>query len=209
MRLFRLPWFLKFLTWKGEWRKETTRKEIFLTFDDGPIPEVTDFVLSQLAKYQAKATFFTVGENVQRHPEIVQRILEQGHQVGNHTFNHLSGWKTGKKRYLENVEKCEQALKPYGKPAEKSFFRAPYGKISPSQLFALNAKYRLIFWDLLTYDFDATFSPEACLETSLRMTRPGSIVVFHDSIKARRNLEYVLPRYLEKLQASGYVFSAL
>ena len=209
MRFLRLPWYFKFLTWKGEWRKKTSRKEIFLTFDDGPIPEVTDFVLNELAKYQAKATFFTVGENVLRYPEIMTRILQQGHQVGNHTFNHLNGWKTDSKRYLENVKKCETALKNYLLGNGTRFFRAPYGKLRPAQMLALDKTYRLIFWDVLTYDFDATFTPEACLETSLRMTRPGSVVVFHDSLKAKRNLEYVLPRYLAQLHASGYIFSAL
>jgi len=209
MRFLRLPWYFKFLTWKGEWRRNSTRKEIFLTFDDGPIPEVTYFVLNELAKYQAKATFFTVGENVMRYPEIMQRLVEQGHQVGNHTFNHLNGWKTDKKRYLENVKKCADALYNYIPENAPRFFRAPYGKMRPGQMLALNKEYRLIFWDVLTYDFDGTFLPEACLEKSLKLTRPGSIVVFHDSLKARRNLEYVLPRYLQELHAAGYVFSAL
>lgn len=209
MRYFRLPWYLGFLTWLGEWRRPVKSKEVFLTFDDGPIPEVTDFVLAQLARYQAKATFFTVGDNVTRYPEIMQRILGQGHAVGNHTFNHLNGRKTPKKRYLENVAKCQAALQPYLSLANKPFFRAPYGQLTPGQFLALQNKYRLVFWDLITYDYDATLPPEACLETSLRLTRPGTIVVFHDSLKARRNLEYVLPRYLEELHAAGYVFRAL
>ena len=209
MRFLRLPWYFKFLTWKGEWRINSTRKEIFLTFDDGPIPEVTDFVLNELAKYQAKATFFTVGENVLRYPEIMQRILAQGHQVGNHTFNHLNGWNTNTKRYLENVKKCAETLENYLPANSSRFFRPPYGKLRPKQMLALDKQYRLIFWDLLTYDFDATFSPEECLAHCLQLTRPGSVVVFHDSLKARRNLEYVLPRYLRALHSSGYVFSVL
>ena len=209
MRFIRMPWFLKLLMRKAEWRLPTREKAIYLTFDDGPIPEVTDFVLDQLAKFNAKATFFAVGENVQKHPDILQRILTQGHQVGNHTFNHLNGWKNESKRFLENVKKCQAALEPFLPADQPHFFRAPYGKLRLSQFKSLSRQYRLIFWDLLTYDFDATFNPEACLKTSLAKTRPGSIVVFHDSLKARRNLEYVLPRYLEALQMVGYHFRAL
>lgn len=209
MRFIRMPWYLKLLMRKGEWRHQSGRKEIYLTFDDGPIPEVTDFVLNQLARFNAKATFFTVGDNVEKYPEIVARILAQGHQLGNHTFNHLNGWRTGKKRYLENVKKCAGTLQQY-LPAEKpKMFRPPYGKLTLGQMSALSTEYRLIFWDLLTYDFDATFTPEACLNSSLAKTRPGAIVVFHDSLKARQNLEYVLPRYLEKLQQEGYSFGSL
>jgi peptidoglycan/xylan/chitin deacetylase (PgdA/CDA1 family) len=209
MRFIRMPWFLKLLMRKAEWRKLTQEKAIYLTFDDGPIPEVTDFVLQQLAKFNAKATFFAVGENVQKHPDILQQIIAQGHQIGNHTFNHFNGWKTEPKRYLENVKKCEDTLKPYLPAEQPRFFRPPYGKLTLAQLKPLSQQYRLIFWDLLTYDFDATFSPEACLKISLAKTRPGSIVVFHDSLKAQRNLEYVLPRYLEALQKDGYSFRAL
>lgn len=209
MRFIRMPWFLKLLMRKAEWRVPTQEKAIYLTFDDGPIPEVTDFVLAQLAKYNAKATFFTVGENVQKHPDILQRVLAQGHQVGNHTFNHFNGWNTDLKRYLANVKKCEATLEPYLPAKQPRFFRPPYGKLTLKQFKTLQPQYRLIFWDLLTYDFDATFTPEACLETSLAKTRPGSIVVFHDSLKARHNLEFVLPKYLEAMHAAGYQFRAL
>ncbi len=209
MRFIRMPWFLKVLMRKGEWWRSTSRKEIFLTFDDGPVPEVTDFVLDQLARFNAKATFFTVGENVIRYPEIMERIRQHQHQVGNHTFNHLNGWNTPKTVYAANVEKCAAVLEPYLPASQPRMFRPPYGKLTPGQMQTLSPEYRIIFWDLLTYDFDATFSPEACLATSLARTRPGSIVVFHDSLKARRNLEYVLPRYLEQLHQAGYVFSVL
>ena len=214
MRLFRLPEFVRTLLPQLEWRKAETEKVIYLTFDDGPIPEVTDFVLEQLARYNARGTFFCVGENIEKNPEVAQRVLGQGHRLGNHTFNHLKAWKTNSEQYLLNTKKCAEALVPYLDPSEtsgqkKPLFRPPYGQVSLNKIKQLQPDYRIIMWDLLTCDYDQTLSPEACLEASLKYTRSGSIVVFHDSLKARRNLEYVLPRYLEHFHRLGYRFSAL
>ncbi|KAA9345640.1 polysaccharide deacetylase family protein [Adhaeribacter soli] len=214
MRLFRLPEFIRNLLPQLEWRKSETEPVIYLTFDDGPVPEVTAFVLEQLARFQAKGTFFCVGENLTKYPEIANRVLEQGHRLGNHTFNHLKAWKTASEPYLQNTKKCAEALVPYLTPSEisgeeKPLFRPPYGQISLNKIKQLQPDYRIIMWDLLTCDYDQALRPEACLEASLKYTRNGSIVVFHDSFKARRNLEYVLPRYLEHFHQLGYRFSAL
>lgn len=214
MRLFRLPDFVRTLLPQLEWRQPETEKIIYLTFDDGPIPEVTDFVLEQLAAFNAKGTFFCVGENLTKYPEVARRVQAQGHRLGNHTYNHLKAWKTESERYLENTKKCADALVPYLNPAEiseneKPLFRPPYGQISLNKIKQLQPAYRIIMWDLLTCDYDNALSPEACLKASLKYTRPGSIVVFHDSLKASRNLQYVLPRYLEHFHSLGYRFSAL
>jgi peptidoglycan/xylan/chitin deacetylase (PgdA/CDA1 family) len=209
MQLFRLPNFVRTLLPQLEWQKDPAEKTIYLTFDDGPIPEVTDFVLEQLAAYKAKGTFFCVGENLERHPEIARRALAQGHTLGNHTYNHLKAWKTDSERYLLNVKKCADTLEPLLDPQQKPLFRPPYGQISPGKIKLLHPDYRIIMWDLLTCDYDAALSPAMCLAKSLELTRPGSIVVFHDSLKARRNLEYVLPRYLSHFAAEGYKFAAL
>jgi peptidoglycan/xylan/chitin deacetylase (PgdA/CDA1 family) len=214
MRMFRLPDFVRKLLPQLEWQKSETEKTIYLTFDDGPIPEVTDFVLEQLSNYQAKGTFFCVGENLVRNPDVAARVVAAGHRLGNHTFNHLKAWKTNSEQYLANAKKCAEALKGYLSKSEisgveKPLFRPPYGQISLNKIKQLEPGYRIIMWDLLTCDYDQTLSPEACLEASLKYTRPGSIVVFHDSLKARRNLEYVLPRYLKHFHGLGYRFSAL
>ncbi|MFC5269959.1 polysaccharide deacetylase family protein [Adhaeribacter terreus] len=209
MQLYRLPDFVRTLLPQLEWRKNALEKIIYLTFDDGPIPEVTDFVLNTLEKYNAKGTFFCVGENVQKHPEIAKRVLEQGHRLGNHTFNHLKAWKTATKPYLENIKKCDVVLEPFISETEKPLFRPPYGQISLSKIKHLQSQFRIIMWDLLTCDYDQALQPEICLAKSLELTRSGSIVVFHDSLKARRNLEFVLPRYLEFFHRQGYRFQAL
>ena len=209
MQLFRLPEFVRTLLPQLEWRKDDQEKIIYLTFDDGPIPEVTDFVLNQLSAYKAKGTFFCVGDNLQKHPEIAARVLAQGHRFGNHTYNHLKAWKTDTKRYLVNVEKCSVVLQPYLSDSEKPLFRPPYGQISLSKIKQLQPHFRIIMWDLLTCDYDQALEPEICLAKSLELTRPGTIVVFHDSLKARRNLEFVLPRYLDFFHRQGYRFEAL
>lgn len=209
MQLFRLPNFVQAFFPQLEWRKDPEAKVIYVTFDDGPIPEVTDFVLHHLAKFNAKATFFCVGENVERYPEIARRVLEQGHKLGNHTFNHIKAWKTDAETYASNVETCAEALKPFLPANEKPLFRPPYGQITRGKIKFIEPHYRIIMWDLLTCDYDAALAPEICLAKSIELTRPGSIVVFHDSLKARRNLEYVLPRYLEYFHKQGYQFHAL
>jgi len=176
-----------------------------LTFDDGPVPEVTPWVLSVLADFKARATFFVVGENVKKHPEVFRRIVEQGHSIGNHTYNHLKGWKTGDKGYLENCRKCAEVLNQEG-----GLFRPPYGRMRKSQIKEVLKMYeKIVMWDVLSYDFDKLLSPEVCLKKVLRKSREGSIVVFHDSIKAKDNLEFVLPRFLEAFSNKEFVFEPL
>jgi peptidoglycan/xylan/chitin deacetylase (PgdA/CDA1 family) len=188
-------------------------KEIYLTFDDGPIPEITPWVLKKLAEYKAKATFFCVGENVSKHPEIFRKIISEEHAIGNHTNNHLNGWRTNKKTYLYNIGKAEDIfseLAGKNQQPRTRLFRPPYGKIKPNQANKiLKNGYDIIMWDVLSGDFDLSLSKENCLKNVLKNANSGSIVVFHDSEKAFKNLEYVLPRTLEYFTEKGFVFKAI
>ena len=194
------------------WRVATTEKTIFLTFDDGPVPEVTTWVLSELDKYDAKATFFCVGDNIGKHSSIFKQIITKGHSVGNHTFNHLSGWKTTNELYLANVKKCEHYLENYSQEWNANpskLFRPPYGQISASQSKALKTDYQIVMWDVLSGDFDQKLDKNTCLEKAIKYTNNGSIVVFHDSQKAKKNLYYALPRYLAHFSKQGFRFEKL
>lgn len=177
-------------------------KKIYLTFDDGPIPELTEWVLDTLDHYHIKATFFCVGENIVKHPQIFQRIISEKHQVGNHTHNHIKGWQTSLEEYLDNIEKC-QAL------TQTDLFRPPYGRISKQQYKALLKIHRIILWDVLSYDYDKHTSPLKCLKQSIKHTRNGSIIVFHDNVKATQNLKYALPLYIESCLKLGFQFAIL
>lgn len=208
MRLYfiKTPRILKRLFTKYTWSFFSDRKEIFLTFDDGPIPEVTEFVLDQLQQFNAKATFFCIGNNIRKHPAIFDRIIAEGHSVGNHTFNHLNGWKNSNTTYFENINKCESLLAHQ----TVKLFRPPYGKIKRTQAKKLIAKgYKIIMWDVLSADFDKTISKEKCLQNVLKNTQNGSIVVFHDSIKASEKLYYALPKMLQEFSEKGYEFKAI
>ena len=191
------------------WDIPNSDKKIYLTFDDGPIPEVTEWVLELLKSEDIKATFFCIGDNIKKHPEIYKRILAEGHQTGNHTFNHLNGWKTNTNYYIDNFKLCETEHLKLN--TEHSFlFRPPYGKIKPSQSKAIRQLgYKIIMWDVLTYDFDSTFSAEKCLENVILNTEQGSIIVFHDSIKAEKNLKYALPKAIQILKNKGFVFDVI
>ncbi|KAA9339917.1 polysaccharide deacetylase family protein [Hymenobacter busanensis] len=190
------------------WQLPAAERTVYLTFDDGPIPEETPWVLEQLAEYDAKALFFCVGDNLERHPDIAWQALAAGHQLGNHTQHHLSGWSTERGRYLADIARCQQVLDVL-QPDAPRFFRPPYGRITPGLNRTLGPDYRIVMWDLLTCDYDGTYAPDKCLRDALRLTRPGSVVVFHDSLKASRNLRYVLPRYLAALTEQGYRFATL
>lgn len=184
------------------WHIPTSEKVIYLTFDDGPIPEATPWVLDTLRQYGAKATFFCVGDNVRKHPAIFQRILTEGHAVGNHTFNHLNGWKTDTSDYLDNVQRC-------GEMVSSPLFRPPYGSLKPSQTRMLKTRYRIVMWDVLSGDFDPKISPEKCLQNVLENIQQGSIVLFHDSVKAETRMRFALPNVLEKLTGEGWKFEKL
>ncbi len=191
------------------WRKETTEKVVYLTFDDGPVPQVTDFVLAQLAQYQAEATFFCVGDNINKYPTIFQKILAAGHQVGNHTQNHLNGWKNEDALFLENIAQCQTAMDNFLPPHHKKLFRPPYGKLTTKQADQLLTDYEIVMWTILSGDFDTLLDPQKCLEKTMEYTENGAIVVFHDSVKAAPNLYFVLPRYLEFLAREGYICKRL
>ena len=202
---FWLQWFYPSLLW----HKSREEKSIYLTFDDGPIPVVTPFVLNSLKTFNAKATFFCIGDNVTKHPEIYQQILADGHSVGNHTHNHLKGWDTNNEVYLDNVARCAELVK-------SNLFRPPYGRAKKSQFSSLskgvppdNTQYSTIMWDVLSGDFDSGISREKCLENVISHTKNGSIIVFHDSLKAFPHLEYALPMALEHFTARGFRFLSL
>lgn len=184
------------------WRFPTAEKIIYLTFDDGPIPEVTPWVLEVLRQYGAKATFFCVGENVQRYPDIFHQLCAEGHSVGNHTYNHLNGCKTAPVDYFKNIRRCKQVV-------NSALFRPPYGRMQPRQRVFLERHFRIVMWDVLSGDFDRSISPEQCLANVLDNAGPGSIVVLHDSIKAEPRLRYALPRILEYYTRRGYRFEGV
>ena len=187
------------------WDIPNYENKVFLTFDDGPTPEITEWTLEQLKKYDAKATFFCIGNNIEKHQVIFQKIIQDNHSVGNHTFNHLKGWKTSDKKYIENVALCQSQISN-PKSQIPNLFRPPYGKIKLSQSKILRKfGYNIIMWDVLSYDFDQTISAEKCLDNVLKNVMSGSIIVFHDSVKAEQNLRYVLPKTLAFLKEKGFV----
>lgn len=199
---FRTPFLLRLLYPKLTWRIPTQEKIIYLTFDDGPVPGPTEFVLEQLEAFHAKATFFCIGNNVVQNNSIYNRIIEAGHAVGNHTFNHVRGWNAKNDLYLKDVADCQQVI------GTTRLFRPPYGRIKGSQLKRLS-NYKIIMWDVLSYDYAKSVSQERCLNGVINATRQGSIVVFHDSIKAEKNMSYALPRFLEHFSNEGFSFHSL
>lgn len=204
------------------WDIPNNEKKIYLTFDDGPTPEITSWVLNQLEQYNAKATFFCIGKNITAHPEIFNQILKKGHSIGNHTYNHLNGWKTTTDEYLENFKLCETtisnqrfftnslSLESGIKDLKSKIFRPPYGKVKAAQAKKLRQQgYKIIMWDVLSADFDQNITKEACLDNVVSNTKSGSIIVFHDSVKAFKNLEYVLPKVLKHLTEHHFTFGAI
>lgn len=205
MYLVKSPLLLKWYYASLTWHKSHAEKAIYLTFDDGPIPDVTEFVLKTLKDQDVKATFFCIGDNIRKHPQLFQRLLDEGHKVGNHTYNHLKGWKTDDKIYLENFEQCQQLT-------ASQLFRPPYGRIKKSQIREIRRRYpdmNIIMWDVLSGDFDLGLSPESCYQNVSKYVENGSIIVFHDSLKAFERLQYALPRVIAELKAKGYQFRTL
>jgi len=208
--LVKTPRFVQKIFHNYSWRIKTTKKEIYLTFDDGPVPDFTPWVLETLRLYEAKATFFCVGENIKKYPHIYQQIKDEGHGIGNHTFNHLQGWKTPTNKYIKNILKAESYLNDEADKKTKKLFRPPHGRIRPVQARILRKKgYKIIMWDVLSGDFDQSLSKELCLELTIKNIKNGSIVVFHDSDKSFKNLDYVLPKVLEHFTQEGYEFRDL
>jgi peptidoglycan/xylan/chitin deacetylase (PgdA/CDA1 family) len=207
VRLFpyKIPEFVKKLYPRYTWDfYDKKGKVIYLTFDDGPTPEVTDFVLNLLHKHKAQATFFLIGQNAEKYPELVQLILENGHSIGNHTHNHLKGNLTPTESYIENVTKAAKVLPP------TYLFRPPYGRITPSQGKKLiENDYQIVLWDVLSGDFDTTLNINKAMSKMKKKIKPGSIVVFHDSLKAKKNLTALLPDFLRYFINKGYEFKSI
>jgi peptidoglycan/xylan/chitin deacetylase (PgdA/CDA1 family) len=213
LNLFRTPSFLSKLFPTLLWRVPVEEKILYLTFDDGPIPGPTEFVIEELKKRKARATFFCIGDNVRKHPAVFQKVLAEGHTIGNHTFNHLKGWSTSLEKYLDNIALCESQFTTHTpgdlKAQHTRLFRPPYGRITNPQIRALRDRYQIVMWDVLTHDYSKSISPEKCLSGTMKAARSGSIVVFHDSLKAERNLTYVLPRFLDHYASRGFMFDSL
>jgi peptidoglycan-N-acetylglucosamine deacetylase len=204
------PWWLKGLYPRCVWDIPAREKVLYLTFDDGPHPQATPYVLDELKKYNAKATFFCIGKNVVEHTEIYRRIMDEGHRTGNHTFNHFNGWKVRDEQYLQNILQA-------GKYIDSNLFRPPYGKITRFQVKLLSGiknsptspNFRIIMWDVLSGDFDTSLSCEQCSANVIKNVRPGSVIVFHDSEKAFPRMKDALPRVLEHFSKMEYRFDAI
>ena len=193
------PWFYRALFPGVIWRMPAEPKCVYLTFDDGPIPEVTPWVLDTLDRFGVKATFFMVGDNVRKHPDIYQMVVDRGHRIGNRTFNHIQGWRYWTKDYLANVAKAAEYI-----PSD--LFRPPHGHMRIPQTLLLQRKYRVIMWDVVTRDYSPHMTPEGVLQVVKRYTRNGSVIVFHDSLKSERNMRVAMPQAVEWLLAQGYTF---
>ncbi|MFN3942169.1 MAG: polysaccharide deacetylase family protein [Flavobacterium sp.] len=209
MKLVSIPKIFPWLFRKYLWNVSTNSKIIYLTFDDGPTPEVTSWVLHQLSLYQAKATFFCIGSRIQAYPELMVQLLEEGHLLANHTYEHVNGWKTTTNDYLNEVLKTQETILTFQENKTK-YFRPPYGKITPKQTNALIKQgYQIVMWEILTYDFNSEFSVEKTLQKIYKYTQNGSIIVFHDSIKCKEKLYFMLPKVLKHFHEKGYQFDAL
>lgn len=184
------------------WKVKTNDKVVYLTFDDGPHPSITPMVLSILEEYNAKATFFCVGDNVTKYPEIFNEIISKGHAVGNHTFNHIKGWQSTNQSYINNIKKAAEVI-------PSNLFRPPYGRIKPSQIKLLKNDYRIIMWSILTRDYDKSLNPYTALKHLNKLTKPGDVVVFHDSEKAKENMLVMLKGMLQHFNQQQYRFKAL
>ena len=215
MHFFTVPSTIQWLIPSCTWRKEGQGKVIYLTFDDGPNPEITAWVMDELKKHQIKATFFCVGDNLRKFPEVAKRLLTEGHQIGNHTMHHIKGWKYNNDDYLEDVENCEKEIRKIqeqfeNKTAQPRLFRPPYGQIKPSQIKLLRERgYEIIQWSDLSCDYDKHLNCEKSLSALVKNAKSGSIVVFHDSEKAEHQLKQILPSYLEAMLAEGFTFETL
>jgi peptidoglycan-N-acetylglucosamine deacetylase len=203
--LVKTPWWIKKWIYPAyTWNMDGVKKKIYLSFDDGPHPEATPFVLDELKKHGAKATFFCIGKNVAEHPAIYKRILDEGHAVGNHTQHHLNGWQTSDDTYFENIQQAAAYI-------DSNLFRPPYGRITRFQAKQVQEKLglKIIMWSVLSADFDERISPEKCWNNVLKATKNGSIIVFHDSRKANERMRYALPKLLGEFGRKGYTFEKI
>jgi peptidoglycan/xylan/chitin deacetylase (PgdA/CDA1 family) len=209
IRIVKTPGFVMKLFPSMLWRKNEKGKILYLTFDDGPTREATPYVLSALNSYNAKATFFCVGDNVNKNRDQFQEVISQGHSVGNHTYNHLVGWKSDDKKYFQNIEQCTEVIKKSGYTRPVLYFRPPHGRLTFSQYKKICKEYRLVMWDILAWDFNPGNAPGNLLKKINRRTGNGSIIVFHDSQKALPGLKLLLEPSLEFFSREGYQFRPL
>ena len=207
MRYYKTPSTLQRVFSSFVWKIPQEKPTIYLTFDDGPIPELTPWVVEMLREYKAKATFFCVGDNIQKHSAIFRNLVQEGHSIGNHTYSHLNAWKTDKKIYLQDIQKCQYEIEK--REVKTRFFRPPYGKLNFYLRKEVEKNHQIVLWDVLSYDFDEQVSRETCLKNTLQNCENGSIIVFHDNIKATRNLIYTLPRLIEHFSEKGFTFDKL
>ena len=212
----RTPFFLPRLYPTLTWRMPSDTNTLYLTFDDGPVPGPTEFVLEILKRAGVKGTFFCIGDNIRKHPEVFKDVVNHGHAIGNHTYHHLNGWKTITSEYEKNVSKCRQEIDAhYSEQSSRAdndrnlLFRPPFGRISRSQIRNLQPEYKIIMWDVLSIDYNPNLSGEKCLRNTISASRPGSIIVFHDSRKAEKNLMYTLPRFVEHFLEKGFGFGLI
>ncbi|WP_075590992.1 polysaccharide deacetylase family protein [Labilibacter marinus] len=181
------------------WRLNHQSKDVYVTFDDGPIPEITPWVLDEADKWNAKLTFFCVGENVHKHPAIFKEVINRGHAVGNHTYNHLKAWNTERSSYFENIDLADQVI-------HSKIFRPPYGQLYPWDIKPLRSRFdKVVMWDILSKDYDTKLSGEQVYKNIENHIRPGSIIVFHDSLKAEQRMKYAFPKTLELIAQKGYI----
>ena len=207
------PGIVKTLLPNFIWNVNTEDKTLYLTFDDGPTPKITHWVLDVLKQYNAKATFFCIGKNIEKHPNIFEDIVNQGHSIGNHTYNHVKGWKTSVDTYLEEVKKTQDVINTHkhkSKSINQKLFRPPYGQVTPWQIKKLQeVNYKIVMWNVLSVDWNKKISGETCLNNVTNNATSGSIIVFHDSVKASKNMQYVLPKALEFFKENGYAFKRI
>lgn len=203
MYFARTPYLLQLLNYPRDlWSMDKSRKELFLTFDDGPVPQATPWVLDILERHKAKATFFCVGDNARKYPHLLERIRQEGHAVGNHSYSHLNGWKTNDEEYIGNIFKCNEIL-------SSGLFRPPYGKATRNQKKILREHFTIVYWSVISGDFDISLSPADCLSNVMNNATNGAVILFHDSIKAMPRLKYALPAVLAKFSAEGYSFCSI
>lgn len=212
MLLFRSnPWFVPLLFPSNVWHFSRSEKVIYLTFDDGPIPEITGWVLATLAQYNAKATFFCIGNNIEKYPQIFKQAVAHGHRIGNHTYNHLKGWKTDTETYISNTAQCHSIIESIAPEVLTMplLFRPPYLRISREQHQILSKTYKMVYFDYITEDYEVKLAPAICSNAAIKSIKPGSVVIMHDSIKAAPRLMATLPAILEHYSAKGFTFKAL
>ena len=202
IKLIKTPSFIRYIFPSLIWNKLKSRKTIYLTFDDGPHSDLSNFILDELKKYQAKATFFYLGRQVEKYPKIFERCVNENHQIGNHTYSHLNGWATNNKKYYKDINKASKLI-------NSDLFRPPYGRIKMSQIKHLKKHYKIVMWDVLSWDFDENTCSKECFKNIVKNTSSGSIIVLHENEKSYKNVKEVLPKILNYFSSKGFTFDVL